>query len=272
MRSKFHLSIVSLMVSWALGGVSLAAAPDKGSAAAARGDFATAVALWRKAAESGDAESQLFLAGSLILGRGVAKDQVEAAKWLLKSAGQHNVTAEELLGTVHAGGMGVPQDFQEATRWWRLAADDGSASAEAFLATAYEFGTGVPKDYGQAVEWCRKSAEHGSPVGQLNLGRLYLEGKALPPDEAEALRWVLKAANQGLPSAQVKAGQLYASGVGTRPDPVQAYKWYSLGLTHNPTSMAGREENVAEFDGLTAKMTAAQIGVAKRLAADWMPK
>jgi len=61
---------------------------DDGKAAYDKGDFATAYQEFRKAAEEGCAVAQSLLGAMYYLGQGVAKDDVEAAKWLRKAVKQ----------------------------------------------------------------------------------------------------------------------------------------------------------------------------------------
>ncbi len=98
---------------------------DEGEAAYDRGDYATAVRLWRPLAEQGV------------------------------------VTAQNNLGVMYEKGEGVPQDYAEAVKWYRLAAEQGYAIAQFNLGFVYAEGQGVPQDYALAVKWYRLAAEQG---------------------------------------------------------------------------------------------------------------
>ncbi len=89
---------------------------DEGLAAYNRGDYATALRVWRPL------------------------------------AGQGNALAQLNLGSMYAAGQGVPQDDAEAARWYRKAAEQGDASAQYNLALMYYNGQGVPQDYAEAVK------------------------------------------------------------------------------------------------------------------------
>ena len=86
-------------------------------AAYERGDYATALLLWRPLAEQGIASAQ------------------------------HN------LGNVYYNGQGVTQDYAEAAKWWRLAAEQGLGEAQGALGGIYYMGRGVPKNYVLAHMW-----------------------------------------------------------------------------------------------------------------------
>jgi TPR repeat protein len=94
----------------------LAAGPwEDGSAAADRGDYATALRLWHPLADQGHADAQ------------------------------------SNLGVMYDNGHGVPQNYAEAMKWYRLAANQGSANAQFNLGVMYANGHGVPQNYGEAV-------------------------------------------------------------------------------------------------------------------------
>jgi TPR repeat protein len=87
-----------------------------------RGDYATAVQIWRPRAEEGVA------------------------------------VAQNNLGLMYYNGQGVPQDYGEAAKWYRLAAEQGNATAQSNLASMYYSGEGVPQDYVQAYMWADLAA------------------------------------------------------------------------------------------------------------------
>jgi len=92
-----------------------------------RGEYATALRIWRPRAE-----------------RGVA-------------------VAQNNLGLMYYNGQGVPQDYGEAAKWYRLAAEQGNATAQSNLASMYYSGEGVPQDYIQAYIWVSVAASRFPP-------------------------------------------------------------------------------------------------------------
>jgi hypothetical protein len=91
-------------------------------AAAKRGDYATALRLWRPLAEQG------------------------------------NAVAQRNLGIMYATGHGVPKDYVMAVKWYRKAAEQGYAEGQFNLALMYKYGQGVPRDYVQAHMWFNLAA------------------------------------------------------------------------------------------------------------------
>ena len=63
---------------------------------------------------------------------------------LRRAADQGNADAQFNLGVMYAEGRGVPRDDAEAARWYRCAADQGEAAAQFNLGLMYAKGEGVP--------------------------------------------------------------------------------------------------------------------------------
>jgi len=141
-----------------------------------RGDFAEALKFYRKAAEAGDAVSQVQLGGMYKEGVGVDKDPAEAVKWYRKAADQGSAGGQISLGVMYDFGYGVRQDYAEAVKWYRKAADQGDATGQFELGLVYELGHGVPKDLGMALALYRKSAEQGNSFGKEYLAKLEAKG------------------------------------------------------------------------------------------------
>lgn len=70
------------------------------------------------------------LANLLIEGRGVAKDMVEARRWLEPAAKAGDAEAQNLLGVILANGEGVPVDPVQAYVWLLLADRSGFKAAQ----------------------------------------------------------------------------------------------------------------------------------------------
>jgi TPR repeat protein len=110
--------LAGLVVTIVMASGAVAGPLDDASLAYDRGDYATALKLWKPLAEQGVAE------------------------------------AEDGMGVMYAGGRGVPQDKTETIRWWRLAGAQGNGDAQSMLGVAYSTGNlGVPKDNTLAYMW-----------------------------------------------------------------------------------------------------------------------
>ena len=147
------------------------------------------IAALRKAAEAGDARAMLALGSINFFGHGVAKDNVEAAKWYRKAAEAGQTAAMNNLGLLYDRGLGVSKDATEAVNWFRKAAEAGDATAMNNLGVAYARGRGVVRDDTEAVRWYRMAAEGGNATGMDNLGAMYAAGRGVPKNQSEAAKW-----------------------------------------------------------------------------------
>jgi TPR repeat protein len=237
-RTLFTAGLVALVVSLRLAAPVAAGPVEDAKAAYDRGDYATAIRLFRPLADQGYAEAQYNL------------------------------------GAIHFYGQGVLQDYAAAGTWFRKAADQGYAAAQYGLAFMYHEGQGVPKDFTAAVAWYRKAADQGFAEGQYGLANMYFDGQGVPRDYAEAVTWFRKAADQGLAPALNNLGNMYLNGQGVPQDYVQAYMLFNVAAARAPRDdiLKTRDMAVKNRDSVAAKMTPAQIAEAQKVAREWTPK
>jgi len=112
-------------------------------------------------AEAGDAESEVELGLRYDKGEGVAKDQVEAAKWCRKAAEQNLAEAQYNLGMCYYKGEGLAKDRVEAVKWYRKAAEQNLAAAQLNLGLSYVKGEGVAEDLVEVYKWVLLAARQG---------------------------------------------------------------------------------------------------------------
>ncbi|MHA1571767.1 MAG: tetratricopeptide repeat protein, partial [Alphaproteobacteria bacterium] len=149
---------------------------------------------YEKAANLGYAFAQYSLANIFFRGRGIGRDDAEAARLFRQAADQGLASAQFNLGWMYANGRGVAQDDAEAVAWYRRAADQGLAIAQYNLGNKYANGRGVAQDDAEAIAWFRIAADQGYAGAQFNLGLSYDIGRGANQDDAEAARWYRKAA------------------------------------------------------------------------------
>jgi uncharacterized protein len=146
MRRLLPILLLTVAVLLGSAGVSWSADYQKGVAAAQRGDYVTALRIWRLLAEQGDAGAQFSL------------------------------------GWMYRNGQGVPQDYKTAVKWYGLAAEQGNARAQANLGAMYALGKGVIQDNVYAQMWVNIAASNGSEEG----GKLRdLVAKRMTPSQLE---------------------------------------------------------------------------------------
>ena len=114
---------------------SVLAQPDfeAGADAYRRGDYKTALSLFRPLAGNGEAKAQTILGLMYSYGEGVKVDLREAAIWYRRAAEQSYGVAQYTLAMLYLQGKGVPMDRDEAVKWLTLAAKGGHARAKSKL-------------------------------------------------------------------------------------------------------------------------------------------
>jgi uncharacterized protein len=180
------------------------------------GDFARAYPAFLRLARSGSAAAQFELAGMLIRGKGVKKDEPQAADWCLRAAQQGYVPAECQLGRLYEDGIGVPDDMKEAVHWLQLANSHGSARAAYELSGICMAEPGGPaggeKDF---LIYLQLACDRGNIDAMEHLGDLYRNGQigtAAKVDKKNALKWYQKAEAGGDTEAIFKAALILDQG------------------------------------------------------------
>lgn len=179
-----------------------------------------AVKWYWKAANQGDAESQLQLGICCILGKGVSKSPETAVQWFEKAAKQGNAKAQYRLGLQYTSGEGVPKDLKKAFQLFKESADQGCAAAQESLAGFYE-------NSKQAFEWYYKAANQGRVEAQFKVGSCYWSGDGVDENDLEAAKWFEEAAKQGHARAAYFLGCIYYLGEGgILADKAKAAEWF----------------------------------------------
>ncbi len=99
---------------------------DTGIKAYQRGDYATALRIFRQLADQGHAKAQFNLGYMYNKGQGVPQDYAVAVRWFRKAADQGDAWAQVKLGLVYEEGQGVTQDYVQANMWYNLSAAKGN--------------------------------------------------------------------------------------------------------------------------------------------------
>jgi TPR repeat protein len=113
------------------------------------GDLITAMNLLRRASDQGYAPAQARLADLL----DAAEYNSDAVALYRKAAEQGDAAGEYGLGRMYAAGEGVARDAAQALAWFRRAADKNHPDAVEALARAHKSGDlGLARDTQQAAE------------------------------------------------------------------------------------------------------------------------
>jgi localization factor PodJL len=151
----------------------------------------------RAAAIAGDMAAQYEIAVRFGEGRGVARDERQAAYWLDLAAKQGLAPAQFRLGGYYEKGIGVKKDLAAARDHYLAAAAKGNGKAMHNLAVLYADGINGRPDYHTAALWFRKAADRGITDSQYNLAILYARGSGEPQNYTEAYKWFALAAKAG---------------------------------------------------------------------------
>ncbi|MGA2902479.1 MAG: tetratricopeptide repeat protein [Candidatus Korobacteraceae bacterium] len=143
----------------------------------------------RKSAEGGDAKAQYALSKMYSEGKGVSKDQQEAARWARKSAEQGHVPGQNTLAYLYLVGEGVPQDLKQSILWLEKAAEQNDLDAQTNLGQEYAMGLQLTKAY----MWSTVAAQNGSDVGAENRDQLrrFISPSQAEDAQREAREWWL---------------------------------------------------------------------------------
>ena len=191
-----------------------------------KGDYASALSTWQRAADKGDAKAQVNLGRLYALGHGVDKDEVVAISWFRKAADQGNGVAHHNLGVMYE--TGSYRDFQAAAKHYRVAAEGGRTESQTALGKLYQHGRGVARDYREAAKWLEKAAVDHDPEAQFLLGVFYANGWGVERDNSEMLHWTRRSARQGHPKALYHVGLAYDQGRGITHNPAFAARFYEV--------------------------------------------
>jgi len=87
------------------------------------------------------------------MGEGVPENGAEAVKWYRKAAEQGNAPSQLQLGHMYLEGWGVPKNGAEAEKWFRKAAEQGDAHGLWRLGFMYDNGNDIPQNFVKAYMW-----------------------------------------------------------------------------------------------------------------------
>lgn len=232
--------------------------------AAASPDFLT---LQRQASE-GNPAAMTALGEIFFDGRGVTKDEFQAAGWFRQAAEKGMAPAQARLGWMLWKGRGVRRDTAEADVWLRRAVAQGDAAGQQTLidllkedkdrertldaqALSARFRAAAlrrtlrsplpapsisdrPRTFSGGMEeakWYFRAAEKGEPKALRNLGLMYLAGESVKRDDAEGFRRLSAAAEKKDVEAQWAVGVLLLEGRGTAKDDALAAVWLGKAAT-----------------------------------------
>jgi uncharacterized protein len=247
-KQHLHLKQLSaLVVGWLVVVTAASAGPvQDGETAFQKGDYETALKLWRPLAEDGDAEAQRSLGWMYDTGHGVPKDDAQARQWYLKAAEQGNLGAQNRLGMKYIyGRRPTPDDIAIGLSWFEKAAYQGDVDSQRTLGELHEYGDfGIARDHAQAIAWFRMAAKQDDP----NSMRRLISFAANAHDYVEIAKWSRRLAELGDASGQYQMGLLYVEGKGVPQDPVQGLAWLRKAASQHGYSANSAREYLKQLE------------------------
>lgn len=193
------------------------------------GDYATALAVLRPAAEAGDPLAQNIMGDAYEDGTGVAPDIATALLWYERAAAQDFDKALYNLGLLYTNGAeGVAPDFAKAGGYYDRAIALGYSFAMNNRARMFEEGQGGPVDLPAAAALYEQAADLGHALAMNNLGRLYIFGEGVPEDYAYALAMFMESAALGESRGLNNLGAMYENGYGVGQSDLAAMAIYKM--------------------------------------------
>ncbi|QLZ70045.1 endopeptidase IV (plasmid) [Legionella sp. PC1000] len=216
---------------------------------------------FKKAADAGDVDAQMFTAAAYMYGVGVKKNMdaatryyINAAKngnsiaqftlaknfiesrnasnrklgliWLNKAVANNNPQAITRLGELYLEGKMLDKDENKGEQLLNQAAAQGFAPAMVALGElALE-----QNQKEQALQWFNKAGNQQNNEAYLDLAHIYLQQKSPVYDPKTAYMWTLKAAQNGLPQAKRELAEMYQKGIGVEVAPDLAKQWLNQAM------------------------------------------
>ena len=106
---------------------------------------------------------------------------------------------ETAVGLMYLTGKGVPKDDDEAAKWLSRSADAGETRAQLGLGLI----AAARQDSGNAFNWYLKAAQGGNRRAASLLWGFYLHGWATAADKVEAYRWFLIATGGAIQESRI---------------------------------------------------------------------
>ncbi|MFM8458191.1 MAG: tetratricopeptide repeat protein, partial [Chthoniobacterales bacterium] len=214
-------------------------------------------AFLQKAAEAGQAQAALFLAGVFSAGQfGLAKDEKRAEQLLLPAAEQGNADCQFMLAVLYQNGEAFADRRDQVHKWLSQSAKGGNAKAiEALqrankpvdvvqdegtyedvatggdaetqrrLGKTYVEEAATPELLARGVELLKSAAAKDDAEALFILARLAATGRGMDQSDTEAFQYMSRAAELGPPAAQYELANMLADGIGTPRDAEAAMMW-----------------------------------------------
>ena len=204
-----------------------------------RGDYSSAVALWRPLAEAGDGDAAFNLAQAYKLGRGVPTDLGQAKSWYGKAAQAGHIQGAANYGLL----LFQDGDRRSAMPWIEKASTAGDPRAQYVFGTALFNGDLATRDWPKAYALMTRAAAAGLPQATTSLAQM--DHFMSADDRRKGLQLATQMASQPVPptgrklvtgGTDIAVGPTSPTGASDLSSPPPPLK--PLGARPAPTSVA----------------------------------
>ena len=119
-----------------------------------------------------------------------AGDYESALAAFRQAAEQGHAEAQFLCGQMYRRGIAAESDDKTALLWYKRAAKQGHMGGQLACALCFEEGRGAEMDLKRALYWYELAAKQGSVDAQLKCGCMYYGGRAETRNPKKARRWL----------------------------------------------------------------------------------
>ncbi|MCO5169048.1 MAG: hypothetical protein M9894_22120 [Planctomycetes bacterium] len=146
-------------------------------------DPAEAARWFCRAAVQGRQAAAVNLAGALIAGKGVARDEAQGFLWLLRAAELGHPHGMRHVGSSLLVGRGCAPDVERGRAWLERAAEAGDAPAMRNLAMSFLDTRFGERDLARGRAWLERAVEEADGLAMMHLGGMLTRG----PEEVRDL-------------------------------------------------------------------------------------
>ena len=234
-------------------------------------DFKEDIDAIKAFAEKGVVEAQAVLSLYYLVGLyGVSHDFNESSKWAKKAAEQGDAGSQIRLATFYARGDGVRKSKSKSFKWSKKAAEQEHPEGQYMTAFNYMMGEGVRKNKKEGIKYLKLAAAQENKEAQGVLATEYDNGENIGKNSIKAFELWKAASMQGYQNAMVWLASSYYDGSGVPENYVESYKWFIIAIAKIETE---KEFNQLQSlkSLLSKRMGPDQIAQAQKLAAEFKP-
>ena len=199
-------------------------------------------------AARGVPEAQRHVGYRRLVGRGMARDEIAAARAFADAAEAGDAAARSISVHAHAG-VGVPLDYARAGELFRRAADANLPAAHNGVGVLRYNGWGTPRDAAAARDAFAAGAAAGDPDAAFNLGALHQSGVGAERNLTRAFELFQVASEAGHWRAPHALASAYLDGAGTSRDCAEAARLFWTFLEERLGWAETQERAVLVLDG-----------------------